>query len=77
LSAVLDDGTYDAIVVDAHEIGDDASDRMILELAITSGPHKGEVVTVHAEHLSRSAVDALGLPGDLIVSGGNPRLVLR
>ena len=74
---MLDDGTYDAIVVDAHEIEDEAGDGVVLELTITAGPHKGEIVTVHAKHLALTAVDTLGLPGDLIVTGGEPRLVLQ
>jgi hypothetical protein len=77
LTVVLDDGTYDAIVVDAREIEGEAGDAVVLELTITAGPHKGEIVTVHAEHLALTAIDVLGLPGDLIVTDGAPRLVLQ
>jgi hypothetical protein len=71
---VLDDGTYDAIVVDARAGDDDVLD---LELTITAGPRKGEIVTVHAQHLALTAVETLGLPADLIVRGGKPQLVIH
>jgi hypothetical protein len=74
VTIVLDDGTYDAIVVDAR---DDDSGGVVLELAITAGPRKGEMVSVHAERLQCTAVEALGLPADLIVTDGKPRLVLQ
>jgi hypothetical protein len=74
VTVVLDDGTYDAIVVDAR---DDDGGGVELELAITTGPHKGAMVTVHAHHIGLTAIDTLGLPADLIVSGGSPRLVLQ
>jgi hypothetical protein len=34
-------------------------------------------VTVHAVHLALTAADVLGLPGDLIVTDGEPRLELQ
>jgi hypothetical protein len=74
VTVVLADGTYDAVVVDAR---DDDAGGVALELTITAGPHKGEIVTVHAERLALTAVEALGLPADLIVAGGKPRLVLQ
>src|SRR6476469_10184015 len=52
---VLEDGTYDAVVVDASD--DDGA--VMLDLAVLAGPHKGEVVTVRAEGLGRDSLDLL------------------
>jgi hypothetical protein len=69
----LIDGTYSVIVVDAVE--DTERDDMNLDLAITQGSAKGEVVRVRASSLKRSAVDLLGLPATLVVRDGVPRIV--
>ena len=65
---VLDDGTYDALVVDARA----DADALHLELTIVSGPHKGEVVALRATGLPVDEVGALGLPGTLRVENGVP-----
>jgi hypothetical protein len=65
----LSDGTYDGIVVDATE-GDDGS--VALELAISSGARRGDMVVVRSAALGRSALDALGLPVTLTVEDGEP-----
>lgn len=72
----LDDGTYDAFIVDAKELEKDFRDRGVLELeiAITSGPRKGDVVQVRAVGLDRDALDVLGLPATLTVENGAPRV---
>lgn len=70
---MLEDGTYDAMVVDAEERGDQ---RVACELTILAGEHKGEVVAVVAA-LSADPVELLGLPGTLVVSGGEPHLTLE
>lgn len=41
---MLEDGTYDAVVVDAEEGPAPHSTRV--ELAIAAGPHKGELVAI-------------------------------
>jgi hypothetical protein len=69
----LDDGTYDVIVVDAHEGADDV---VHIDLAITSGARKGEVVQLVAQGLARDATSLLGLPATLRVEDGAPRLSL-
>ena len=74
MSEVLDDGTYDAIVVDADPDG--ADDHVRLELTITSGPRKGQVVAVRATNLGVAPLDALGLPATLVVRDGRPCVVL-
>jgi hypothetical protein len=69
----LVDGSYSVIVVDAVE--DTERDDVNLDLAITQGPTKGEVVRVRASSLKRSAVDLLGLPATLVVRDGVPTIV--
>jgi hypothetical protein len=67
-----DDGTYDVMVLEA--LPGPRSDDVRLELALTSGPRKGEVVRLQAEHLDRDPLSLLGLPGTLTVAGGVPSL---
>jgi hypothetical protein len=66
------DGTYDVMVLEA--LPGPRSDEVRLELALTSGPHKGDVVRLQAEHLGRDPLSRLGLPGTLTVVGGVPSL---
>ena len=70
---VLSDGTYDAIVVDAEE--DEHGVRM--ELTITAGPNKGEVVAVRAATNALDPVLMLGIPARLVVTDGEPRVDLQ
>lgn len=65
---MLDDGTYDALIVDAHRDGD----AMTLEITITIGAHKGEVVFVRASGLHRDELDLLAMPATLEVRDGVP-----
>ena len=71
--SALEDGTYDVMVVDAHERDDGA---ITLELAVSSGPHRGEVVTLRAAHFQHSWTDLLAAPGTLVVAAGEPRFSL-
>jgi hypothetical protein len=71
---VLDDGTYDALVVDADELADGA---LSLELTILAGEHKGEMVTVRAEGTGRDALDLLAVPATLTVTAGTPSVSLE
>jgi hypothetical protein len=70
---VLPDGTYDVLIVDA-ETGDDGS--VGVELAITSGEHKGEVVRLRGRFPGRDELDLLAAPATLVVSDGQPRVTL-
>ncbi len=70
---MLDDGTYDAVVVDAN---DDAG-VVVLDLAVLTGPHKGDVVTVRAGGLERDALDLLAVPARLTVAAGEPSVELE
>lgn len=75
---MLEDGTYDAFVVDAEAdpSATDGPPALHLELTILAGPHKGEVVSMRAAGLGVSEVDALGMPATLTVADGRPSLVL-
>ena len=64
---MLPDGVYEAFVVDATPVGDGADAPLTLDLAIVSGEHRGEMVSVRATGLGRSAVAILGMPATLTV----------
>ncbi|CAN5858651.1 hypothetical protein BH24ACT3_BH24ACT3_07320 [soil metagenome] len=66
---MLDDGTYDALVVDA--------DGESLDLVVLGGAHKGEVVTLRASRLGRDPLDLLGVPATLVVNDGAPTVHLE
>jgi hypothetical protein len=69
----LADGAYDALVVDATDVGDAIS----LELTILAGSHKGEIVTVRAAGLAVDPLDLLGIPATLTVRDGQPAVSLE
>ena len=74
----LPDGQYDAIIVDA-ELVDAAEDPgpLSLDLAIASGEHRGEIVTVTATGLSvDDPIELLAFPVTLTVAGGEPAVRL-
>ena len=71
--SLLPDDTYDVFVIDAQR--DDAHTEhnvVRLELTVTSGAHKGEVIGVRATNLARDAIDLIGLPAQLVVYEGIP-----
>jgi hypothetical protein len=70
---VLADGSYDALIVDART-EDDGSFRV--ELTITTGEHKGEVVELRGRFPGRDELDLLAAPATLVVSEGQPRVTL-
>jgi len=72
---MLRDGTYNVFVVDAEEASEQ-HDALRLELAVTDGAYKGDVVNVIAQHMHVDAVHVLGLPATLIVENGEPRVEL-
>jgi hypothetical protein len=68
---MMDDGTYDVIVVDAKE----KDDQLVqIEFAITSGARRGEMIAVTTKRLARPPLDLLGTPATLFVSDGAPRI---
>lgn len=75
---MLEDGTYDAFVVDAATepaIPGEAT-ALRLDLTILMGPHKGEVVSMRAVGLDIDELDALGMPATLTVRDGEPTVVV-
>ncbi|MEX2658862.1 MAG: hypothetical protein WD232_04125 [Acidimicrobiales bacterium] len=73
---MLADGTYDAVVIDAEDVEGGDQGAVRVELTITSGEHKGEVVAVRG-HVGRgSALDLLGMPATLVVAEMVPHLEL-
>lgn len=73
---MLEDGTYDVIVLDATD--DDADPGAVhLELAVVAGPHKGEVLAMTARGLEGDALDLLAVPGTVAVADGVPNLTLE
>jgi hypothetical protein len=72
---VLEDGTYDVLVVDAEPL-DDPPGAIRVELTILAGAAKGEVVAITATGLGRDPLDLLAEPGTMTVTDGQPRFVL-
>lgn len=73
----LADGTYDVFVVDATEATlEDGTEVVHLELTVTSGDHKGEVVPLAATGLGRSEIDLMGMPATLTVTDGAPTITI-
>jgi hypothetical protein len=69
---MLEDGTYEAMCVDASDGADRA---VVLSIAIVSGPRKGEVVDVRASAMDDDAIDLLAMPCVLAVKDGRPSVV--
>lgn len=65
----LADGVYDAFVVWAETRDDGA---IALDLTITTGARKGDVVSVRATNAPRDAMDLVGVPCTLHVRAGAP-----
>jgi hypothetical protein len=62
----LDDGSYDAFIVWAEP----RDDGVALELAITTGTHRGDVINiVTSTFATRDVFDCVGLPCTLVVRG--------
>ena len=77
---MLDDGSYDVLVVDADgdEPADDGEPGGIrVDLTVLAGPHKGEVITLTAHGLDRDPLDLLAVPGTVVVIDGEPHLTLE
>jgi hypothetical protein len=72
---MLSDGTYDAFIVDARD-GEEISRAMHIELAITSGARKGDVISMRATNMQRDAIALIGMPATLRVVDGKPHLTI-
>lgn len=75
MECVLEDGSYDAIVVDADT--GSTPDTLVLELAVAAGVHRGEVVSVTALGLARDPIDLLAMPATIVVADGEPTVTLE
>lgn len=76
---MLTDGTYDAFIVDVtieRGAAPDGRDVHHLELTITAGDHKGEVLTLAAVGMRGEEFDLIGMPATLTVTDGTPRVRL-
>ena len=73
---MLEDGSYPALVLDAHEDPDGEAGWVRVELAITTGAHKGEVVAIRGRFAVDSYLDLLALPATLAVVDGEPNVTL-
>jgi hypothetical protein len=72
---MLDDGTYDALVVDVESLDDG---RVAVDLTILTGSHRGDVVSVRAPTPPRGDVlDLLGIPATLRVTDGAPSVTFE
>ena len=75
--STLPDDTYDAFIIDARA-GDDAGARVMhIDLTITSGAHKGEVVSVRARGIDGDEIALIGMPVTLRVDEGNPTVTFE
>ncbi len=72
---MLEDGTYEAIVIDADHGAEPES--VALELAIAAGDRKGELVAITALGLHRDPLDLLAVPATIVVAAGVPSITLE
>lgn len=66
---LLDDGSYDAFVVDAETADGGGT---LLELTITVGEHKGRVLSIASSQDLGDPIDLLGMPATITVAFGAP-----
>ena len=66
----ISDGNYDAFVIWAET----RDGSVALELTITTGAHKGEVVALRASNAPRDPLELVGLPCTLVVDNSEPRV---
>jgi hypothetical protein len=72
LDGQLPDGRYDAFILSAESRGD----AIALSCAITTGPHRGDVVDlVSTQFTTRDPMTLMGLPCTLVVRGDEIRIV--
>lgn len=72
---MLEDGTYEVIVIDAEPGAEHGS--VALELAVAAGSHKGELIAITAIGLGRDPLDLLAVPATVVVADGAPMLTLE
>ena len=74
--AVLEDGTYDAVIVDADET-EVGSGGLHVELTIVAGPDVGQVVSVRGRFEVVDPIELLGLPATIVVADGRPDVTVE
>lgn len=72
---MLDDGTHDALVIDAADKDDDGC--FDVELTLTTGDRKGEVVAIRTNAWSGDPIELLGVPATITVTDGEPHVVFE
>lgn len=75
----LDDGIYDVVIIDVHDTTFGAREHsralaISIEVLITSGARKGDVVALQGSRGRSEPLELLGLPATLTVTEGAPRL---
>ena len=70
---MLPDGHYDVLIVDARA---DDDGTVHLEVTVTSGAHKGDVVAIRGRFPGTDELDLLAAPATLVVSDGQPTVTL-
>ncbi len=71
----LPDGRYEVLVVDAADVADADGARHV-EVTLLEGDRKGDVIALSARGLDADPMDLLAAPGVLVVTAGEPELVL-
>ncbi|HEY1634117.1 MAG TPA: hypothetical protein VGF64_05120 [Acidimicrobiales bacterium] len=67
----LPDGTYDVMIVDVER---DEQQHVRIDVVLTAGSHRGEVVSLRASSMRRDPLGLMGLPARLEVKNGTPDL---
>ena len=70
---MLPDGRYDVLIVDARA---DDDGTVHVEVTVTSGAHKGDVVAIRGRFPGTDELDLLAAPATLVVSDGQPTVTL-
>lgn len=71
--APLGDGLYETNIIWAEEVSDGA---LSIDLVITNGVKKGELLTLRANDLTyRDTIALVGRPCGLRVTGGSPEIL--
>lgn len=70
---MLPDGRYDVLIVDARA---DDDGTVHVDVTVTSGAHKGDVVAIRGRFPGADELDLLAAPATLVVSDGQPTVTL-
>jgi hypothetical protein len=71
LVEALPDGTYDVMIVDVDV---DEQQHVRIDVVLTAGSHRGEVVSLRASSMRQDPLGLMGLPARLVVKDGTPAL---